>query len=341
MNFKRKTLFAALSLFFAHNVFAMIPSDEQIIDGFKDNMGEVSVKFTNENTYVHFLEKNLLIKGDLYSDDGKVNISKLVKEKHNKNKEEVSQEEVYKKELDSDKKVRIDVYVDLSNAEKVQARTLDIISKSIPNSNITLPREVAKININEINNTGENNKNIREVKSVDQLVVNGESSYNKNPSNLSDEEKLRIELKRINNELIKDEQSIVYKAKNEKYSITVFTDITCPFCKRFHNDELPKLNAAGVTVRYLMYPRAGLQSEAAQLMAGAVCSSNPNNSLNILKNGGLIERKNVDCSPKVELGYRLGKILQIPGTPTIITQHGDFLPGLMPAQRLIDLLNKK
>jgi thiol:disulfide interchange protein DsbC len=45
----------------------------------------------------------------------------------------------------------------------------------------------------------------------------------------------------------------------EKTVVTVFTDTTCPFCTRLHN-EMKAINDQGITVRYALFPRGGEQS---------------------------------------------------------------------------------
>lgn len=60
-------------------------------------------------------------------------------------------------------------------------------------------------------------------------------------------------------EALKDEM-IVFKAPKEKYVVTVFTDITCGYCKKLH-ESVGELNSKGITVRYLAYPRQGLKHE--------------------------------------------------------------------------------
>ena len=58
-----------------------------------------------------------------------------------------------------------------------------------------------------------------------------------------------------------EKEMIVYKAPQEKHVITVFTDITCGYCHKLH-EQMGDYNALGITVRYLAFPRQGLQSEA-------------------------------------------------------------------------------
>jgi sulfonate transport system ATP-binding protein len=58
-----------------------------------------------------------------------------------------------------------------------------------------------------------------------------------------------------------EKEMIVYKAPQEKHVITVFTDITCGYCHKLH-EQMADYNALGITVRYLAFPRQGLDSDA-------------------------------------------------------------------------------
>lgn len=58
---------------------------------------------------------------------------------------------------------------------------------------------------------------------------------------------------------------IVYPAEKEKYVITVFMDITCHYCHLLHQ-KIKEYNELGITVRYLAFPRAGLNSNTAKQM---------------------------------------------------------------------------
>lgn len=55
-----------------------------------------------------------------------------------------------------------------------------------------------------------------------------------------------------------EKEMIVYKAPQEKHVITVFTDITCGYCHKLH-EEMKDYNALGITVRYLAFPRQAAQ----------------------------------------------------------------------------------
>lgn len=65
-------------------------------------------------------------------------------------------------------------------------------------------------------------------------------------------------------------EMIVYKAPKEQHVITVFTDITCGYCHKLH-EQMSDYNALGITVRYLAFPRRGLQSRGAGHEGHLVC----------------------------------------------------------------------
>lgn len=133
-------------------------------------------------------------------------------------------------------------------------------------------------------------------------------------------------------ETLSESQMIVYKAKNEKAHITVFTDVDCGYCRMLHK-EVPKLNEAGVTVRYLAYPRAGIGSEAYTKMVSIWCSADPKEWLTQAKLGAEIPENK--CVNPVADQYKLGNEVGVRGTPSIVLGNGEFLPGYLPAAELV------
>ncbi|UTW00280.1 thioredoxin fold domain-containing protein [Marinomonas rhizomae] len=133
-------------------------------------------------------------------------------------------------------------------------------------------------------------------------------------------------------ETLPESQMIVYKAKNEKAHITVFTDVDCGYCRMLHK-EVPKLNEAGVTVRYLAYPRAGIGSEAYTKMVSIWCSADPKEWLTQAKLGAEIPENK--CVNPVADQYKLGNEVGVRGTPSIVLGNGEFLPGYLPAAELV------
>lgn len=127
---------------------------------------------------------------------------------------------------------------------------------------------------------------------------------------------------------------IVFSPADEpKASITVFTDVTCFYCQKLHK-EVPELNKRGVEVRYLAYPRAGVGSDGYRQLASAWCSDSPGESLTKLKNKESIP-DNVCASNPVAAQYQLGQELGVRGTPAIVTDTGQMIPGYQSADDLM------
>lgn len=114
-------------------------------------------------------------------------------------------------------------------------------------------------------------------------------------------------------------------------TVNVFTDVDCGFCRKFHQ-EVPALNDMGIEVRYLAYPRAGLQSAAYNKLVSAWCSTDPAAALTRLKAGQSIPPKT--CENPVSRHYSLGQRAGISGTPAIITTDGRIVGGYLEADRL-------
>jgi thiol:disulfide interchange protein DsbC len=85
-------------------------------------------------------------------------------------------------------------------------------------------------------------------------------------------------------------------------------------------------------VRYLAYPREGIDSDAAAKMVSAWCSRDRNDAITRLKRGETIPR--VSCANPVERQYELGHEVGVQGTPAIVFEDGTLHPGYAPAAEL-------
>lgn len=130
--------------------------------------------------------------------------------------------------------------------------------------------------------------------------------------------------------------AITYRAiGTEKSSVTVFTDVTCGYCKKFHS-EIPALNKAGVTVNYLAFPRSGKGSDGYLTMEKVWCSEDKNESLNLAIEGGTILAKK--CKSPIDKHYLAGTKLGVSGTPTMVRKNGELMVGYKSAKKLIAVL---
>ncbi len=135
-----------------------------------------------------------------------------------------------------------------------------------------------------------------------------------------------------------DESSmIVYPAKGkQRHSITVFTDIDCPYCAKLHK-EIPALNDAGVQVRYLSYPRSGQGSPSYHKAVSVWCAKDSAKAMDSAMAGSSVESK--VCSNPVVNHMVEAQRFEVNGTPNIVLESGELLPGYVPAKELIKILN--
>ena len=147
-----------------------------------------------------------------------------------------------------------------------------------------------------------------------------------------DIKKQRISLMK---EINKDEL-ISFSSDDETYSVTVFTDVDCGYCRKLHN-EIKAYNKLGISINYAAFPRSGIGTEAFTKMVGAWCSTNPKQSITYLKDGKKLDLNFCDFQP-VSKHYAIGKKIGITGTPAIISSEGELFPGYYSPQDLLDKL---
>jgi len=130
---------------------------------------------------------------------------------------------------------------------------------------------------------------------------------------------------------------IEFAPDRPKHFIYVFTDVECSYCRRLHRD-VPVLNAHGIGVRYLAYPRNGIGSRAAETMQAVWCADNRKQALTDAKNG--VQFTSKKCKNPVADEYLLGQKFGVRGTPGIYTENGEELPGYVPPEDLIKIVEQ-
>ncbi len=114
----------------------------------------------------------------------------------------------------------------------------------------------------------------------------------------------------------------MFAAPNAKYTISVFTDIECGYCRKLHQD-IAELNRNGISVEYLAFPRMGLGSKDYTDMISVWCAADRRQALTNAKRGGSVPAKN--CTNPVAMQYALGQQLGVNGTPAIFAPDGTQL----------------
>ena len=133
------------------------------------------------------------------------------------------------------------------------------------------------------------------------------------------------------------DKRIVFAAKQPKHSVTVFTDIDCGYCRRLHQ-QIADYNNAGITVEYLFFPRAGLDSESFTKAVSVWCAADRNSALTHAKNGEALETKT--CENPVTEEFELGRKIGVAGTPAVSASDGTQIGGYLTPEQMVARLDQ-
>lgn len=136
---------------------------------------------------------------------------------------------------------------------------------------------------------------------------------------------------------VKNEQAIVFSPKDPKYTVTVFTDVDCGYCRRLHQ-QIAEYNSLGIAVKYLFFPRAGLGSPSYAKAVAVWCSPDRQKALTDAKAGTDLPKGT--CDNPVAHDFELGKEVGVEGTPAIYSAEGVQLGGYLPPQQMLVRLNE-
>ena len=138
---------------------------------------------------------------------------------------------------------------------------------------------------------------------------------------------------------VSDEQAIVFSPEEVKYSVAIFTDIDCTYCRRLHA-QIDQYLANGIEVRYLMYPRNGPASRAWTAAEEVWCASDRQDALTKAKMDQEFPTNECDAS-MVQNHYVMGRDVGLNGTPAIILDDGTLIAGYLAPDQLLAMLQQK
>lgn len=128
---------------------------------------------------------------------------------------------------------------------------------------------------------------------------------------------------------------ILFKSPQEKYLVTVFTDTDCGYCRKLHSDMQQYLDA-GISIRYMAFPRGGEKSETFATLRSIWCAKDQQAAMNKAKAGEDVAP--AQCKNNVAEQYQLGRSFGISGTPALVLADGTLIPGYQPAEALAKAL---
>ncbi len=165
------------------------------------------------------------------------------------------------------------------------------------------------------------------------FLVSGDIIDMKLRRNLTAIARGKVRLDMVN--VVSEDKMVIYEPEKTTRTITVFTDIDCPYCRKLHQD-LPTLVKSGIRIRYIVFPRDGLATNTYRKTVSAWCSPNRKKALSIAMSGGKL--KNRTCTNPVSEHFELAGRVSVRGTPTLMVDDGQVLPGYIPPNELFAIL---
>jgi thiol:disulfide interchange protein DsbC len=138
---------------------------------------------------------------------------------------------------------------------------------------------------------------------------------------------------------VPESQMVIFSPKNPQYTITVFTDVDCGYCRQLHS-EMAELNRLGIRVRYMFFPRSGPDTDSWKKAEVVWCSADRNEALTRAKAGAKLDLSKVCAGTPVAREYALGQSIGVRGTPAILTESGDYISGYMPPRELLQQIKQ-
>lgn len=137
-----------------------------------------------------------------------------------------------------------------------------------------------------------------------------------------------------------EDNMIVYEPEDgePEHTLTVFTDTSCPYCQRLHNDVMDMIDSDDIKIRYLMFPRAGLDSAAAEELANVWCADDPQAAMTAAKNGQEVPSRSDSCNAPVAEQFETGRAIGVSGTPYLLIEDGPVFSGYRSKEQLRQIL---
>ena len=115
--------------------------------------------------------------------------------------------------------------------------------------------------------------------------------------------------------------------------VAVFTDPDCPYCKMFEKQVVPQLH--NVTVYSFLFPLP-IHPNAASDSKKIWCSKDRTATFAAWMQNNTALPTNTSCDTSdLDRVMKIGtELVQVDGTPTLIFQNGQTIPGMLPADQL-------
>ncbi len=173
------------------------------------------------------------------------------------------------------------------------------------------------------------------ISSDGRYLLEGDLFDLKTRTNLSENKRQAGRAKVVND--IDPKTMIIFAAENPKYTVSAFTDIDCGYCRKLHR-EMAEYNKLGITVRYLAFPRSGVDTESYYKAVSVWCAADRKTAMTEAKSGATPPKR--ECDNPVQEHMAAARAVGVTGTPTLVLDNGRVIPGYVEPQRLLQMLEQ-
>ena len=116
-----------------------------------------------------------------------------------------------------------------------------------------------------------------------------------------------------------DSKQMIFAPEHPKHTVTVFTDVDCPFCRQFHKN-IDEYNRQGIAVKYVLYP-LDIHPGADKKAVAVWCAPDRKAAYTAAMNGQDPGSATCPSNPVAET-KAFGVSLGINATPTVLAEDG-------------------
>lgn len=149
------------------------------------------------------------------------------------------------------------------------------------------------------------------------------------------------ELKKVDLKKINFKKAVLMGSKKAKKKVVVFDDVDCPFCKKLHKEIHAILKERKDIAFYIVLFPLPMHPAAMGKSVKIICADKKDQAklLDMVMEGKKIDAK--ECQTKqIEDNIALAREFGISGTPGIVLPDGRLLPGYMPKDALLKLIDE-
>ncbi|HKJ22338.1 MAG TPA: DsbC family protein [Gammaproteobacteria bacterium] len=167
-------------------------------------------------------------------------------------------------------------------------------------------------------------------------LLDGDMVDLKERKNLTEQRRTVARVKLINS--IDPATMIVFAPKQVKHVVTVFTDVDCPYCRKLHK-HLSEYERYGIEIRYLAFPRTGVDTPSYYRAVSVWCAADSNSAITEAEQGKAMPMRH--CDNPVDHHLAIAHQIGVTGTPTLVLEDGTMLSGYVSPKELHRLLDGK